>query len=122
MDMSGLTLGYHDYLDMAQSASATKTENAANAISKESTDEELMNACKQFESYLLEQVFKEMQKTVSFDDDDSGSSSLGFSTGGDNSLTEYFKEQAIASIASTSTEQSGLGIAQMLYEAMKRGQ
>lgn len=122
MDMSGLTLGYNDYLEMAKSASATKTENAANAISKESTDEELMNACKQFESYLLEQVFKEMQKTVSFDDDDGASSSLGFSTKGDDSLTAYFKEQAIASIASTSTEQGGLGIAQMLYEAMKRGQ
>ena len=122
MDMSGLTLGYTDYLSMAKDVSATKTENAANAVSKDSTDEELMNACKQFESYLLEQVFKEMQKTISFDDDDNKSSSLGFATGGDNSLTEYFKEQAIASLATKSTEQSGLGIAQMLYEAMKRGQ
>lgn len=122
MDMSGLTMGYTDYLEMTKDVSATKTENAVNAVSKDSTDEELMNACKQFESYLLEQVFKEMQKTVSFNDDDDQSSSLGFSTGKDNSLTEYFKEQAIASIASTSTEQNGLGIAQMLYEAMKRGQ
>lgn len=121
MDMSGLTMGYNDYLEMTKNVSATKTENAVNAVSKDSTDEELMNACKQFESYLLEQVFKEMQKTVSFNDDDQ-SSSLGFSTGKDNSLTEYFKEQAIATLASTSTEKSGLGIAQMLYEAMKRGQ
>lgn len=121
MDMSGLTLGYNDYLSMAKDVSATKTENAANAISKDSTDEELMSACKQFESYLLEQVFKEMQKTISFDDDEK-SPSIGFSMGGDDSLTEYFKEQAIATLASDSTERSGLGIAQMLYEAMKRGQ
>ncbi len=120
MDMSGLTMGY-DYLDMAKDVSAAKTKDAANAVNKNSTDEELMNVCKQFESYLLEQVFKEMQKTISFDDDKK-SSSLGFDTGSDNSLTEYFKEQAIASIASTSTEQGGLGIAQMLFEAMKRGQ
>lgn len=119
MDMSGLTMNYTDYLSMTKDVSTTKTENAVNAISKDSTDEELMNACKQFESYLLEQVFKEMQKTISFDDDEKPSS-LGFSTGDDNSLIEYFKEQAIASIASQSTEQNGLGIAQMLYEAMKR--
>lgn len=120
MDMSGLTMGYTDYLNLTQDVSAAKTENAVNAVSKDSTDEELMSACKQFEAYLLEQVFKEMQKTISFDDDKDSSSSLGFSTGDDNSLMGYFKDQAIASIASTATEQNGLGIAQMLYEAMKR--
>lgn len=120
MDLSGLTADYADYLNMAGGVSASKTEDAANALNKDSTDEELMDACKQFESYLLEQVFKEMEKTVSFEDEEE-SSIPGFGAGS-NAMTDYFKDQAIAKIASSATERDGLGLAQMLYEAMKRDQ
>lgn len=118
MDLGNLTTDYTDYLTTGQSGSTSKVQNAADAINSESTDEEMMEACKQFEAYLLEQVFKEMQKTVSFDDedDDSGLSIMGSS----NALTDYFMDQAVSDIANTSTQKEGLGIAQMLYESMKR--
>lgn len=118
MDLSGLSMDYKDYLNTTVSAS--KAEEAANAVGKGSTDEELMDACKKFEAYLLEQVFKEMQKTVSFDDEEE-SSILGFGSGS-NAMTDYFKEQAIAEISENATDQGGLGLAQMLFEAMKRDQ
>lgn len=120
MDFSGLTTDYTDYLKTAGSVSASKTEDAANAINKDSTDEEMMAACKQFEAYLLEQVFKEMEKTISFDDEEERSVP-GLGSGG-NALTEYYKEQTIAELAGQATDQGGVGLAQMLYEAMKRGQ
>ena len=119
MDMGNLTTDYTDYRTSAQSGSTSKVQNAANAISSESTDEEMMEVCKQFEAYLLEQVFKEMQKTVSFDDDEEDDSGLSV-TGSSNALTDYFMDQAIADIADASTQKEGLGIAQMLYESMKR--
>ena len=69
--------------------------------------------CKQFEAYFLEQVFKEMQKTVDAVKDEN---SLDTS----NSMIDYFQDMTIQSLASTSTELQGLGLAQTLYEQMKR--
>ena len=77
------------------------------------TDEELMGACKQFEAYFLEQMFKAMQKTVP------NYSTEGM-TGSSNSLMDYYKEQMIQQVAADTTEQNSLGLAQMLFEQMKR--
>ena len=74
--------------------------------------EELMDACKQFESYFLEQVFKEMWKTTELGDEEQNSSS--------EKLVDLFGENMIQELASESTENNSLGLAQMLYEQMKR--
>ena len=37
-----------------------------------------------------------------------------------NSMVDYFKDNAIQDLAATSTEIQGLGLAQTLYEQMKR--
>ena len=55
----------------------------------------------------------EMQKTVDCFKDESGSSS-------NSNLVDFFKDSAIQSLASTSTETQGLGLAQTMYEQMKR--
>lgn len=121
MDLGNLTMDYSDYLTTSKTGADTKTKNTIDGIGKDSTDEEMMDACRQFESYLLEQVFKEMQKTVSFDDEDDDDSGLSL-MGNSNVLQDYFMEQAVADIAETSTKKEGLGIAQMLYESMKRSE
>ena len=121
MDGFGNITDYTNYLQTQTDASGQKVQNTTAKIGKESTDEELMNACKQFEAYLLEQVFKEMQKTISFGDDDGSGAGLSLASSS-NSLVDYFKDQTIAEIAGSSTERNGLGIAQMLYESMKRQQ
>ena len=61
----------------------------------------------------MEQVFKEMEKTTDIfsDDENSGSTSQ---------LVDYFKDSTIAELAGESTDQNSLGLAQMLYEQMKR--
>ena len=120
MDIGKLTTDYSDYLTSSNSGSTSAVQNAAKSVNNTSTDEELMDVCKQFESYLLEQVFKEMEKTVSFGDEEDEESSGMSMSGSSNALTDYFKDQAIADIAGTSTDRDGLGIAQMLYESMKR--
>ena len=75
------------------------------------SDDELMKVCKEFESYFLEQVFKEMNKTIPKSEYQSQSTS---------NRVDYFKDNTIQKLASDSTEQNSLGLAQMLYEQMKR--
>lgn len=112
IDVSGLTSVYSDY--MTQTASQAKTEklkNVAGQAKSDSSDEELMDVCKQFESYFLEQVFKQMWKTVGEGESEDGPTS---------NLVDFFKDSTIQELASESTEQNSLGLAQMLYDQMKR--
>ena len=114
MDVSGLTNYYSNMVSSQKSASANKISNMTDEDMANKTDEELMDVCKQFESYLLEQVYKEMEKTakVFSDDEDEDSSNA--------KLVDYFMDSTIQEIANQSTEQNNLGIAQMMYEQMKR--
>lgn len=111
MDISGITSTYNDLYASASSQSASKLENKLDTDYSTATDDELMEACKEFEAYFLEQMFKEMMKTIPKNDDESGSTST---------MMDYYQEQMIQSLASDSTENNSLGLAQMLYEQMKR--
>ncbi|MGN0308163.1 MAG: rod-binding protein [Lachnospiraceae bacterium] len=112
MELSGLTDIYSSYLDQQiDNAQTSKLQSTITKDYSKATDDELMDVCKQFEAYFLEQVFKQMEKTILKDEESSGSTST---------LVDYFKDSAIAELATQSTETQGLGIAQMLYEQMKR--
>jgi flagellar protein FlgJ len=87
-----------------------KTDKITSTLNNSSaTDEELMDACKSFESYLLEQVFKGMQKTVLKDEDEK-----------ENDYMAQFGDMLYEQYAETATENQSLGLAQMLYESKKR--
>lgn len=89
--------------------SNTKTNNLEATLKNgEATDEELLEACKSFEAYLLEQVFKGMEKTVLKSDEE------------ENDYLAQFKDMFYEEYAEDATEGEGLGLAQMLYESMKR--
>ncbi len=110
-NISNLTDYYKSVTGQSQSSKLAnelsgKAENAK-------TDDELMDVCKQFESYLLEQVFKNMEKTVMKNTDESKDAST-------ENLVDFFKEQTIQELATQSTEKSGLGLAQQLYEQLRR--
>lgn len=112
MDVNGISSLYTDYMT-SLGASETQMSNTIKRTDYSEADEdELLEACKQFEAYFLEQVFKEMEKTVDcFKDEDSDPN---------NHLVDFFKDNAVQELAQTSTETQGLGLAQMLYEQMKR--
>lgn len=82
-------------------------EALKNTKESESTDEELLEVCKSFETYFVEQVFKEMKSSVHSSDEE-GDYMKVFG----DMLTQGYAEQA--------SERGELGIAQMLYESMKR--
>lgn len=96
----------------AANQTASKLQNKINSADyTKATDDELMDACKQFEAYFLEQMFKEMMKTIPESEGTSSSNSQ---------LMDYYKDEMVQQIASESTEQNSLGLAQMLYEQMRR--
>lgn len=111
MDMNGIGSSYNDLYAAKADQSASKLQNELGTDYSNASDEELMGACQQFEAYFLEQVFKEMLKTVPKSEESSGANA---------SLTDFFQEQMVQNLASQSTEQNSLGLAQSLYEQMKR--
>lgn len=113
MDISGLTssdlLNY--MTETAASERVQKLQQGLQADYSKATDDELMAVCKQFEAYFLEQVLKEVKKTVP---DISGA------TGANKNLMDFYTDNMIQEMAAQSTEQNSLGLAQLLYEQMKR--
>ncbi len=114
--VSGITSGFDTY-DTYASRVSSGTMGLQQSLSSDlsnATDEELMDVCKEFESYFIEQVFKNMEKMVPKADEEESSN---------NTLVDYFKGEMIskyASMAADSDGGNGLGIAQTLYEQMKR--
>lgn len=112
MDYSGITSMYSDVYASAANQSATKLQEQWKSGNYASaTEQELMDACKQFEAYFVEQMFKAMLKTTSFGESSTASTST---------MMDYYKDQMVQSLAEQSTEQNSLGLAQMLYEQMRR--
>ena len=100
------------YLQSLQNASQAKTEKLSSSLSNieqgVATDEELMAACKEFETYLVEQVIKNTRSAMLEDEDNQGE------------YMKMFGDRLNQSYAEMITETADLGIAQMLYESMKR--
>lgn len=115
MDLSGLN-GFSEYITSANSASAEALKSKLNSQVNETAEEdELLEACKEFEAYLWEQVFKEMQKTAKlFGDDDDSDSYAG-------NMVDYFKDTVVKEISAKAADEQGTNsLAQMLYTQMKR--
>lgn len=112
MDISGLTSAYTDMLTNQMNGSkADALKDKLNTDYSKATDEELMAACKQFEAYFLEQVFKGMERTVP---------ESQFSSSSTSTLVDYYKDNMIQELATQSTETNSIGLAQTMYEQMKR--
>ena len=95
---------------IAESASTKELQGKAKSAE---TDEELMEACKEFENYLWEQVVKSMKDTVNITGDSDSSSSQ---------MVDYFMDSAISNVSKSLTEQS-MGpnsLAMQMYQQMKR--
>ncbi|MBR1598309.1 MAG: rod-binding protein [Lachnospiraceae bacterium] len=103
---------YSDYYANASNASKDALEKTLSGVDGSTSEEELMKACKEFEAYFVEQIFKGMEKTVIKADD--GDSDV-------SSYTEYFKDMQTQEYARAATEQNnGIGLANQLYQQMKR--
>lgn len=110
LDLSAIN-SYSNYTTDTASSSTSKLEDTLKSDLSTATEEELMDVCKDFEAYFVEQMFKAMQKMVPESEDNVSAST--------RQLQDYYKEQMTQSFAEQATEGGGLGIAQILYEQMK---
>lgn len=114
MEIGGIGSAYADF--MTSQASNSKAEALQGKLANGSsiTDEdELKEACKEFEAYFMEQVFNSMMETtkVFSDDEEDGYASK---------MVDYFKDFAVQELCDNVTDGNGLGLANILYEQMKR--
>lgn len=110
--MNTITNIPNTYLNtQAAELSGTGMSGKLKNVSASSTADELKEVCKEFESYFMEQVYKEMFKSVG--KLDSGDSAM-------SSMVDYFKDGMIQKLAAQTTEQTGGPLAQQLYKQMKR--
>lgn len=113
-NMSDLT-GLSNYTDYMTDTNRVATENLQKQLeesAKAKENEALFDACKQFEAYLWEQVYKEMQKNVDlFGEDDDGYAS---------NMVDFFKDSFVQEISEQTASQGSNSLAQMLYEQAKR--
>lgn len=96
---------------LADSSDASKPAGSSDKKVGNS-DEELMDVCKEFEAYFIEQVFKNMKKSMV-----PQSESM---SGADATLKDFYEDKLMSEYAAGAAKQSQNGLAQMLYEQMKR--
>ncbi len=103
-----------NYYTESSEVSAT---NLTNTIQGAESKEETLEACKQFEAYLIQQMYKNMQETVSlFSDEDEESSSS-------SSYVDMFQDNYLEEIANQMMNSGqGLGIAEQLYDSIMQQQ
>ena len=83
-------------------------ENTLSTDASQKSEDELMDVCKDFETYFVEQMLKAMKSMVPEDEES------------DNKYTDMFGDMMVQEYAEIATEQQDFGIAQTLYEQMKR--
>lgn len=86
--------------------SGEKLKSTLSGDLTKATDEELMEVCKDFEAYFIEMVMKEMKKTVHSSDE--------------NEYTQMFGDTLYEEYAKNISKSGSIGLAQTLYESMKR--
>jgi Rod binding domain-containing protein len=111
MDMMNISSLSQYASDIASNKATDELKNKASAAQ---TDDELLSACKEFESYLWEQVLNSMKKTAEVFKDEKESNSQ---------MVDYFMDSAVSDVASQMTEQTSSSknsLAMQMYEQMKR--
>lgn len=99
---------YDTYSQTLGNTSASSAANALNLSGEDSTDEELMEACKEFEEYFVEKIIAQARKSISMSEDEDGE------------YMKYFGDMLNQSYAEAVADGDGVGLAQQLYESMKR--
>jgi Rod binding domain-containing protein len=99
--------------EAASNYQKTQLEDRLSAGYQNATAEELMDACKSFESYFVEQILKEVDKSTPL-----FGSNLEDTYA--TKMTDLYKDQMIQTMASKVADQTGNTLAMQLYKQMKR--
>lgn len=96
----------------AKNYNADKLQNSLNGVSSETTEDELLQVCKDFESYFVEEILKEIKENLTTEEDDKDSSL--------STMTDYNMDFVMQEVADQVVDEVGTNFTQQLYEQMKR--
>ena len=114
MDITGITSMLNQTASTNANANTAKTDslkNSVSGLSSSSTEEEMMEVLKDFESYFIEQIIKKMKDTFTEDEEESSVASQ---------YTDTFMDYAIEDVADILLDEVGGSMTQQLFEQMKR--
>lgn len=108
-----ISVGSDYFNTISNSVSTTKASSLESSLSalQSASDEEMLESCKEFEAYLVEQMMKGMEKTIPKDEDEE-----------ENDYVDKFGDMLYENIGKSIVDSGQLGLAQQLYESMKRNQ
>ena len=108
MDISGIN--GNDYASIIAQNNGQNVADKIDSIKEQNaSDVEKVAACREFEAYMIEQIYKSMEKTIDRATEKSD-------------YEENFGDMRIQEYASKVMDQGGLGLAKQLYESMKRNE
>ena len=101
------------FTNYATSASDVSADKVSGSIQNASTDDEMMDACKEFEAYMVQQMFKNMQEAAKIFSDDEDDDS--------NDYVDMFSDNYLQTISENMVHSGqGIGLAEQLYNSMVR--
>lgn len=105
LDTSSL---YSAYGTAAKSASSSTLQSTLGNINSSTDDEELLEVCKSFESYFVQQVIEQAKTSLIGKDEEE-----------EGEYMQYFGDILNEQYANMIVENGGTGLAQQLYDSMK---
>ena len=112
MSIDGISSLVDTSKNTVASNNVSSLQGSLKNISSESSDEELLQVCKDFESYFVEEILKEVQEAM-IEEDTEEDSSL-------STLTDYHMDGVIELVADELVDEVGTNFTQQLFEQMKR--
>ena len=112
LSLDGMMSALDTSTTRTNAAQASSLKTSANKLSADSSEEELKGVLKDFESYFVEQMLKELKETFTEDDEEKDATASRY--------TDFFMDTAIEQISDQLVDEIGSGLTQQLYEQMKR--
>lgn len=113
MDFSAInSINAGQYQSTIDSAKMNNLSKNLSNVKKDSGDEEMMEACKEFEAYMVEHMFKQAMDTIKSVNEQEDSSGYA----------DYAYDMQAQQFGKIVSDQGSFGLAQQLFESMKKNQ
>lgn len=99
---------YSAYGTSVKSAGSSSLQSSLGSIGENASDEQMMEACKGFESYFVQQIIEQAKASL-----------IGKDETEEGEYMQYFGDLLNEQYANMIVENGGIGLAQQLFDSMK---
>ncbi|MCI8769863.1 MAG: hypothetical protein HFH73_01750 [Lachnospiraceae bacterium] len=105
LDTSSL---YSTYGQTVTNAASSSLQNTLGNVNDDSSDEELMNVCKNFEAYFVQKIIEQAKKSIAGEEEEE-----------QGEYMKYFGDMQNEQYANIIADSGSFGLAQQLYDSIK---